>query len=108
MSFEDRRISAHSKDDRIDEPANIPVEIATFGAGCFWCIDACYRQTNGVHSVISGYTGGHIEDPTYDEIITGETGHAEVVQVAYDPNMIEYVKLLDVFWKVHNPTTENR
>ena len=108
MSFTDQNISSMSKEDRIDGGVDVPMEIATFGAGCFWCTDACYRQLQGVYTVTTGYAGGHVENPSYYDVISEMTGHAEVVQVSYDPNMIEYMKLLDVFWKVHNPTHYNR
>ncbi|MEX1049213.1 MAG: peptide-methionine (S)-S-oxide reductase MsrA [Akkermansiaceae bacterium] len=94
-------------------PAKMPevpagAEIATLGAGCFWCIDAAFRQLDGIHSVTSGYTGGHVENPTYEDICTGESGHAEVVKVVFDPAKISYEKLLAWFWDLHDPTTLNR
>ena len=81
---------------------------ATFGGGCFWCIEAALKELSGVESVTSGYAGGHTEDPTYREVCSGETGHAEVVQVAYDPGEISYADLLEVFFAVHDPTTKDR
>ncbi len=81
---------------------------ATFGGGCFWCIEAIFSRLNGVHSATSGYAGGHVPNPTYTQVTTGTTGHAEVVQVAYDPNQISYLQLLEVFFRVHDPTTLNR
>jgi len=83
-------------------------EYATFGGGCFWCIEAVFERLEGVRSVTSGYTAGMKENPTYEEVCTGRTGHAEVVQIEYDPAVIRYEDLLDVFWKAHNPTTLNR
>ena len=83
-------------------------EIATFGGGCFWCIEAVFERQEGVKSVTSGYAGGTKENPTYEEVCTGRTGHAEVVQIEYDPDTISYEELLDIFWKAHNPTTPNR
>ena len=80
-------------------------DVATFGAGCFWCVEAVLQQIPGVVSVTSGYMGGHVKDPTYRQICQGDTGHAEVVQVTFDPKVISYADLLDWFWKLHDPTT---
>jgi len=84
------------------------IETATFGAGCFWCVEAVFQQLKGVISVESGYSGGHIANPSYKEVCTGETGHAEVCQIRYDPAVITYLELLEVFWQTHDPTTLNR
>lgn len=84
------------------------LEKATFGSGCFWCTEAIFENLNGVTSVISGYAGGHVDNPTYEEVCTGTTGHAEVTQITYDPKIITYDELLEVFWKTHDPTTLNR
>ncbi|MBK9096658.1 MAG: peptide-methionine (S)-S-oxide reductase MsrA [bacterium] len=81
---------------------------ATFGSGCFWCTEALFENLNGVQSVVSGYAGGHVLNPTYEEVCTGTTGHAEVTQITYDPSLISYDELLEVFWKTHDPTTLNR
>ena len=83
-------------------------EVATFGAGCFWCVEAVLERLDGVVGVASGYMGGTEENPTYDQVCTGATGHAEVVQITYDPARIRYEVLLDMFWKLHDPTTLNR
>ena len=83
-------------------------ETATFGAGCFWCVEAVYQNLKGVQKVVSGYAGGKTPNPTYKQICTGQTGHAEVAQITYDPNQISYQDLLDVFWNTHDPTTLNR
>ena len=83
-------------------------QLATFGAGCFWCIEACFRDLKGVISVVPGYAGGHTDKPTYKEICTGQTGHAEVAQVVFDPSVISYEELLEAFWFVHDPTQLNR
>jgi len=83
-------------------------ELATLGAGCFWCIEAVFERLDGVSSVTSGYTGGQKDNPTYDEVCTGTTGHAEVAQLEFDPAKITYEQLLDVFWEAHDPTTLNR
>jgi len=84
------------------------LEKATFGAGCFWCVEAVFQRIKGVKSVISGYSGGKVENPTYEEVCSGRTGHAEVVQITFDPKVISYEEILDVFWKVHDPTSLNR
>ena len=81
---------------------------ATFGAGCFWGVEAAFRRLNGVNEAFSGYAGGDKDNPTYEEVCTGRTGHAEVVEVDYDPDKITYSELLDTFWAVHDPTTLNR
>jgi peptide-methionine (S)-S-oxide reductase len=89
-----------------DQPAG--TRKATFGGGCFWCTEAVFLQLKGVVSVVSGYCGGGIERPTYEQICSGRTGHAEVVRIVYDPAVISYPELLAVFWKTHDPTTPNR
>jgi peptide-methionine (S)-S-oxide reductase len=83
-------------------------DTATFGTGCFWCTEAIFEQLNGVLKVTSGYAGGKVANPTYKEVCTGETGHAECVQVVYEPAKISYDELLEVFFQVHDPTTLNR
>jgi peptide-methionine (S)-S-oxide reductase len=83
-------------------------ETATFAAGCFWCVEAVLQQLDGVLEITSGYMGGHVPNPTYEQVCTGETGHAEVVQVKFDPARIRYEQLLGWFWKLHDPTTKNR
>jgi len=84
------------------------MEIATFGAGCFWGIEAAFRQVPGVTDAVVGYAGGHTANPTYKDVCTDGTGHAEVVQVTFDPEQLSYEKLLEVFWKIHDPTQLNR
>jgi peptide-methionine (S)-S-oxide reductase len=87
-----------------------PVELqkATFGSGCFWCSEAVFQQLKGVESVVSGYSGGFFKNPTYQEVCSGQTGHAEVIQITFDPRVISYPELLEVFWKTHDPTTLNQ
>jgi peptide-methionine (S)-S-oxide reductase len=85
-----------------------PMEIITLGAGCFWCVEAIFDQIPGVSDVVSGYSGGHIKNPAYREVCTGRTGHAEVVQVTFDPQVVSLDVLLDVFFVTHDPTTLNR
>ena len=84
------------------------METATFGAGCFWGVEEAFRQIPGVVDTAVGYLGGHTKNPTYKDVCTDETGHAEVVQVTYDPQKVNYEQLLDVFWSSHDPTTMNR
>lgn len=84
------------------------IQEATFGAGCFWCIEACYKEMKGVISVQSGYMGGHTLNPTYKEVCTGETGHAEVARITFDDEQVTFDELLEVFWFVHDPTQLNR
>ncbi len=84
------------------------MEKATFGAGCFWGVEATFRKVQGVVSTTVGYSGGTFENPTYKDVCSGETGHAEVVQLEYDPTKVSYEDLLDVFWRIHDPTTLNR
>lgn len=83
-------------------------EKATFGAGCFWCVEAVFQRLHGVESVQSGYTGGSTINPTYKQVCTGNTGHAEVIQITFNPDQIQYKSLLEVFWHSHDPTTLNR
>ena len=83
-------------------------EKATFGAGCFWGVEAVFRQINGVKDAAVGYAGGKTENPTYEDVCSDETGHAEVVEVIFDPSEVSYAELLDVFWRNHDPTTRNR
>ena len=82
--------------------------IATLAGGCFWCLDAVYRQLRGVRNVVSGYTGGHVAHPDYESVGTGDTGHAEAVQIYFDPSQISYRDILEVFFTIHDPTTLNR
>ena len=84
------------------------LELATLAGGCFWCIEAVYNRIEGVKSTVSGYMGGHVDDPTYTEVCSGLSGHAEVVQVAFDPKVLTYGELLSVFWQAHDPTTLDR
>ena len=83
-------------------------ELATFGGGCFWCMEAVFQELPGVNTITSGYAGGHVPYPTYQQVCTGKTGHAEVIQIEFDPQKTSYEKLLAVFWKLHDPTTLNR
>jgi peptide-methionine (S)-S-oxide reductase len=87
---------------------NEEIQIATLGSGCFWCTEAFFLRLKGVESVVSGYSGGKVKNPTYREVCTGLTGHAEVVQVKFKPDIISYEEILEVFWNTHDPTTLNR
>ncbi len=83
-------------------------EIATLGGGCFWCLEAVYQELKGVHHVESGYTGGHVPNPSYEQVCEGNTGHAEVVQIEFDPDVVGYREILEIFFTIHDPTTPNR
>ncbi len=87
---------------------NDQLAVATFGNGCFWCTEAIFQQLKGVETVLPGYTGGQVKNPTYNQVCTGSTGHAEAIQITYDPAVITYRELLDVFFYTHDPTTLNR
>ncbi len=89
-------------------PENQAFEVTTLGGGCFWCLEAVYDQLRGVTDVVSGYAGGQVAEPTYEQVCTGRTGHAEVVQVTFDPAVITFQQILEVFFTVHDPTTLNR
>jgi len=84
------------------------LETATLGSGCFWCTEAFFLRVNGIESVVSGYSGGKVKNPTYREVTTGLTGHAEVVQIKFDPKVITYAEVLEIFWNTHDPTTLNK
>jgi len=84
------------------------LEEATFGAGCFWCVEAVFEEVKGIKSAVAGYAGGEIKNPTYKQVSSGTTDHAEVARITYDPSVISYEQLLEVFWHTHNPTTKNR
>ena len=92
----------------VNNTSNATTSRATLAGGCFWCLDAAYRRLRGVKSVVSGYAGGHVANPSYEAVCTGRTGHAEVVQVEFDPSVITYRELLEVFFGIHDPTTLNR
>ena len=96
-------IPNHVEGEKMDQ-----TETAVFGAGCFWCVEAVFEELDGVNSVDAGYSGGHTKNPTYDEVCTGKTGHAEVAQIVFNPAKISYERLLEVFWDAHDPTTLNR
>jgi peptide-methionine (S)-S-oxide reductase len=89
-------------------PAGIKTDTATFGTGCFWCTEAVFQELKGVLKVTSGYSGGTVRNPSYEEVCSGTTGHAECLQIIYDPKLISFDELLEVFWEAHDPTTLNR
>lgn len=97
--------TTHMSDQKITAATT---DTASFGTGCFWCTEAIFQRLNGVIKVTSGYSGGNVPNPTYEEVSTGTTGHAECCQIVYDPSIISYDELLEVFWKTHDPTTLNR
>ena len=105
-------IGEHSMDKRgkmnSDMNRNSSLEVATLGGGCFWCLEPVYEDLQGVKDVVVGYSGGHVPDPSYRRVTTGTTGHAEVVQVYFDPDEISYREILEVFFTIHDPTTPNR
>ena len=84
------------------------METATLAGGCFWCTEAIFKRLKGVTSVVSGYTGGNVENPSYEEVCGGDTGHAEAIQITFDPKVVPYEKLLEIFFALHDPTTLNR
>jgi peptide-methionine (S)-S-oxide reductase len=88
--------------------SNVSEAVAILGGGCFWCLEAVFKDVHGVHAVKSGYAGGHTENPTYKQVCRGDTGHAEVVRVVFDPSQIDYTDLLRVFFTIHDPTTHDR
>lgn len=92
----------------VSDASSVNTDTATFGTGCFWCTEAIFQQLDGVLKVTSGYSGGHVAKPTYNQVTTGTTGHAEVVQIVYDPQKLSFDELLEVFWQTHDPTTLNR
>lgn len=98
-------VSAQSQPKKV-EPKKL--EVATFGAGCFWCTEAVFLNVKGVTKVVSGYTGGKVKNPSYREVCTGLTGHAEVTQITFDPTVVTFEDLLEVFWNTHDPTTLNK
>lgn len=100
--------TAQNNESDMQVPKDVQTEVATLGAGCFWCVEAVFQDLKGVYKVESGYMGGRVKDPTYREVCNGTTGHAEVAQVTFDPAVISYEKLLEVFWTTHDPTTPNR
>lgn len=113
-SVEQKDGAASSTPSPVPKPGNSApgqakkLNTATFGSGCFWCTEAVFQKLKGVDSVVSGYTGGMVSNPTYQQVCTGATGHAEAIQITYDPAVITYPELLEVFWKTHDPTTLNR
>lgn len=99
---------AQSDNQNSKNMASSDLQEVTFGAGCFWCVEAVFEELIGVQKVVAGYAGGHVDDPTYRQVTTGTTGHAEVARLTYDPSLISFEQLLTVFWHTHNPTTKNR
>mgnify|MGYP001819798621 CR=1 FL=1 len=112
LSFLSCNLSAEEKKENDEITMNSTeqknLELATFGNGCFWCTEAIFEQLEGVYKVESGYAGGKVKNPSYKEVCTGNTGHAEVIRLSYDPKQISYRELLDVFFNTHDPTTLNR
>ena len=101
-------VSSPRKPSNFKSITSLKTDTAIFGAGCFWCVEAVFQQLDGVLKVTSGYSGGHVVNPTYEQICTKKTGHTEVCRIVYDPAKISFDKLLEVFWKTHDPTTLNQ
>jgi peptide-methionine (S)-S-oxide reductase len=101
----ERRVNSTSEQNIVSKKK---MDTASFGTGCFWCTEAIFQRLNGVIKVTSGYSGGNVPEPTYEEVLTGTTGHAECCQIVFDPAVVSYDELLEVFWKTHDPTTLNR
>ena len=101
-------MSIFAADGAVSGAAAVPTEKLTFGGGCFWCLEAVFQRMPGVVHVVSGYAGGKVENPTYEQVCGGQTGHAEVVEIEFQPSVLPLNKLLDVFWAAHDPTTLNR
>ena len=94
--------------DKSEKKDSTGLDVITLASGCFWCTEAIFKRVNGVISVVSGYSGGSVDNPTYDEVCTGRTGHAEAVQVQYDPKIVSLESILEIYWYTHDPTTLNR
>lgn len=99
---------AYAQDKNEKKGTSMEYEVATLGSGCFWCAEALYQRLNGVVKVESGYSGGTVANPTYEQVCTGTTGHAEVAEITFDPKVVSFREILNVFWKTHDPTTLNR
>lgn len=99
---------AQHNSDNMQIPSDVKTETAIFGAGCFWCVEAVFQDLKGVYKVESGYSGGQVKNPTYKDVCTGTTGHAEAARITFDPSVISFETLLKVFWTTHDPTTLNR
>lgn len=104
----ENRNNIMSSETNISLPAGVKTDTATFGTGCFWCTEAIFQDLEGVLKATSGYSGGSVENPTYKQVCEGNTGHAEVIQIVYDPSKITFDELLEAFWQSHDPTTLNR
>jgi peptide-methionine (S)-S-oxide reductase len=100
--------SSPHKTANLKSMTNLKTDTATFGAGCFWCVEAVFQQLDGVLKVTSGYSGGHVANPTYEQVCTKKTGHVEVCRIVYDPSKVSFDELLEVFWKTHDPTTPDQ
>ena len=108
LSCTTQNVQQKHQSENKDNSMNKNLDTATLGAGCFWCVEAIFQDLKGVHKVESGYSGGHVENPAYEEVCTGTTGHAEVTRITFDPEIISYEQLLEVFWHTHDPTTLNK
>jgi peptide-methionine (S)-S-oxide reductase len=107
-SCQKANLNKKMKENKSMDDSSAKMDTATFGQGCFWCAEAIFERVEGVKSVVSGYAGGNVVNPSYEQVCTGTTGHAEVVQIVYDPDVVSFDELLKIFWKTHDPTTLNR
>jgi peptide-methionine (S)-S-oxide reductase len=103
-----KKVINNQAQDMTNLESNPGLQLATFASGCFWCTEAIFQNVDGVEKVVSGYMGGKVKNPTYKDVCTGQTGHAEVIQLTYNPKEVSYDELLEIFWKTHDPTTLNR
>lgn len=108
IAIQQAGIGADQNEDQRSNNKKGMEEKATFGNGCFWCSEAIFERVKGVSSVVSGYSGGHVKNPGYKEVCSGLTGHAEVIQITFDPSLVSFLELLEIFFKTHDPTTLNR
>lgn len=108
IAIQQAGIGADQNEDQRSNNKKAMEEKATFGNGCFWCSEAIFERVKGVSSVVSGYSGGHVKNPGYKEVCSGLTGHAEVIQITFDPSLVSFLELLEIFFKTHDPTTLNR
>ncbi|MCB9260897.1 MAG: peptide-methionine (S)-S-oxide reductase MsrA [Flavobacteriales bacterium] len=106
--IKENKVEMSDSEENLDTTDIKNMDTATFGAGCFWCVEAVFQMMKGVEKVESGYAGGHLKNPSYKEVCSGNTGHAEVARIWFDSSIISYETLLDIFWHAHNPTTLNR
>lgn len=108
QSSQDKKVSSTNNKVKMETQTNEKMDSAIFGAGCFWCVEAVFQRVPGVKEIISGYSGGQVDNPSYEAVCSGSTGHAEVIKLVYNPEEVSFATLLSVFWQTHDPTTLNR